>query len=728
MPSSAPPPNPCLLAILLVVQSRSGPRLVFHYPPEPLSNKQSHAQKKGGASTDVVSNSSSASDTGAPSTDDEVTSERQAKDTGSKKDQIPRQARGVGSHLTDEESDEVATPEDSYGQAREWQPAWEPLFSLEGLVTLLTPSNRMWHKRKFEFTINALTFLGWPVFIREDGTWQKRRTKTNKRNDIEDIEPGDTSQDTANESNTEGEKNDESAKKPERGTSASSELLMFNVLVVVNPSALEHNLRIKEMYDNVVKKLGRALKWEQARQNYVWTESELMLSIKTKHEAKRSPTAAVYAELLSRSSLAQAISSVYNAISCSRIASITLSPDTSTSFQIPPITSTPTLPSLIDHPNQPGVWLTTANEPSSSPTDVDNTLPDSSHLAKHFTLLLNSPPSQILKDIASTPSPISGPLTTLIQNLNPTKSFYKISLASSIPLADMQTLARHLVYWRRAIAIPPLHQRDTYIVSPNADLSKLSAACDAYAQQFPTLPGLANMLAALSGTPRQWGTLFPSPDHKAAYMAILAWLMRGGWVTQLRTFAFVRAGPEIKKAAREAEQAEKEASRNKDSDVGNGEEVENGSDRDITDYGDNDQTQAAQSHRPSLGTQPSSGDFRKQSVEEVNETFASLIKNPYRASPVESKQLEAIGKTLFTTIHAGLELSDNEKAELKKYWPVFTKYFNGKEPLEKIPVREGLKRKVVWDMLGRLGLFVHGVEDGDTGEALSTILVGVRHW
>ena len=55
------------------------------------------------------------------------------------------------------------------------------------------------------------------------------------------------------------------------------------------------------------------------------------------------------------------------------------------------------------------------------------------------------------------------------------------------------------------------------------------------------------------------------------------------------------------------------------------------------------------------------------------------------------------------------------------------KYFNGAEALEKMPMREGLKRKFVWDLLGRMGLsFERGVVDekGENG----SVLVTVRHW
>ena len=65
---------------------------------------------------------------------------------------------------------------------------------------------------------------------------------------------------------------------------------------------------------------------------------------------------------------------------------------------------------------------------------------------------------------------------------------------------------------------------------------------------------------------------------------------------------------------------------------------------------------------------------------------------------------------------------------------VFVKYFNGVEPLEKIPIREGLKRKVVWDILGKLGLghgggaFERGVGGCDEKGANNSVMIVVRHW
>jgi len=64
---------------------------------------------------------------------------------------------------------------------------------------------------------------------------------------------------------------------------------------------------------------------------------------------------------------------------------------------------------------------------------------------------------------------------------------------------------------------------------------------------------------------------------------------------------------------------------------------------------------------------------------------------------------------------------------LKKYWPKFTKYFNGHDALEKIAAREGLKRKTVWQLLMRMGM-ITGQNLGMELDPKEKVLIAVRHW
>ena len=123
--------------------------------------------------------------------------------------------------------------------------------------------------------------------------------------------------------------------------------------------------------------------------------------------------------------------------------------------------------------------------------------------------------------------------------------FYQISQGSGLSPAQVRKFAHHFIFWRRGIAIPPLHARDVYILSPNADLSLLPRASQAWARAFPLAPHLADFLAELSVAPRPYKWFCPSKNHRPTYLQMLAWLMRGGWVTQLCTFAYVVVWPEI---------------------------------------------------------------------------------------------------------------------------------------------------------------------------------------
>jgi hypothetical protein len=391
----------------------------------------------------------------------------------------------------------------------------------------------------------------------------------------------------------------------------------------------------------------------------------------------------------------------------------------------------------------PGLWLTTAD----SATSVDDPGADGSNtphqiLAKHFALLLLDSEAAIIKDVEASGGALAPALAHYIRCSKPTKSFAQISVSSGIPLSHIQMLSSHLVYWRRARAIPPIHQRDTYIVSPNCDLSKLEIATIAYQTAFPTYPSLPKMLSTLSGTPRPYSNFIPSKDHKEIYFTILAWLLRGGWVTQLRTFARIKVSPEIKMAvelAMRKEEVERYLAK------GNSNSIPVEEDSDSDDEND-DANSSSSSSLDSNGSgdetpTPSRLDPHAQlrsSHKLLDQSTAlrlsSFILSPHRASPLESRWLDEIlsrfsdNPTVEGDEIASPEITPNDNQALhKKYWPVFLKYFNGHDALEKICVRENLKRKLVWQVLMRLGLGTGPLGAMDL-DAREQVLVSFRHW
>lgn len=391
----------------------------------------------------------------------------------------------------------------------------------------------------------------------------------------------------------------------------------------------------------------------------------------------------------------------------------------------------------------PGLWLTTA-------TMIDDDESDTS-LSPHAALLLLEDKETLLKEIESDNRELAAPLAYFIRELSPTKSLHKLATRLSLRLPDLQFLARHLIYWRRARAIPPLHIRDTYIVSPNADMRHLSSATETFDRKFPGLPSLPRMLQSLSTRPVQYGYLIPSQDHKEAYMDILAWLLRRGWVTQLRTFAWVKVAPEVKakvaaqmrredlksakdKAAKRMSTASESASsgllrrviteEDKDSDPSQS-RANSIADllspalkpvsSDAESVSSSRTAMQVGSAKPSPALRPSPlavplSPFGIDSTADTTSTVPpldltdyeqSLVLSPHKATAEESRWLKCIGESL----------SD---PELVENWTMLYRYFDGQWALEGIAAREGLKRSKVASLLTRLE------KEG--------VLCIVRHW
>ena len=93
--------------------------------------------------------------------------------------------------------------------------------------------------------------------------------------------------------------------------------------------------------------------------------------------------------------------------------------------------------------------------------------------------------------------------------------------------------------------IPPLTNRAIYIVSPISPINALSSQSRTFKSRFPNAPSLPQLLSTISsGPPKRWDTIlaqYPSIPESA-----LPYLMRTGWLIQLKEFYFIRIPREIK--------------------------------------------------------------------------------------------------------------------------------------------------------------------------------------
>ena len=440
------------------------------------------------------------------------------------------------------------------------------------------------------------------------------------------------------------------------------------------------------------------------------------------------------------SPLAKTLAHVYDAVSTSKIAHVPISKNVETSLQLPQTISTAYAPTP-GEPQVPGLWLTTAN--MAEDDDETGTI-----LNRHAALLLLEEKDVLLKQIEKDNRELATALAVLIREISPTKSLQKLATRLSWRLQDLQFLARHLIYWRRARAIPPLHIRDTYVMSPNADMNRLAEASQEYERSFTGLPSLPRMLHSLSARPVQFGFLIPSQDHKPVYMEMLAWLLKDGWVIQLRTFAWVKVSPEIKakvafQMRNEDMKSAKSSALKRVSIVSGGSssgpathslleeekssEAKTSRSNSLADLlspmmrgaseKNQSETASVSSHRTAVqighsprpsplnnvdnleSTSPFSVGLSAISMAEESshgltsidpsEFEQSLVLDPHRASTEESRWLAAVGEMLIDS-------------DLRGAWPILTRYFDGRFAIEDIASREGWRRSRVSTLIARL--------------------------
>jgi hypothetical protein len=421
-------------------------------------------------------------------------------------------------------------------------------------------------------------------------------------------------------------------------------------------------------------------------------------------------------EILLKSSLAGAIRDVFEAVSNSKIATLHLAtaPPVDLSLQIPVPCFLTSFPSSDDRAML-GLLLTSANamideEGNENPT----------YLNKHFALLLLNNEEKIIAEIQADNTELTAPLIECIRLCKPTLSFLQVAQTQNVELSSLLILAQHLIYWRRAIAVPPIHAREMYIVSPNCDSRQLPTASVAWKKAFPLAPSFPSYLASLSAAPRPYKHFSPSKNHRPTYLEMLAWAMRGGWVTPLRTFAWILVHPEIiYEVSYQLKAAAVEKARHKaktPSQVSSsGEDMLSSSTEDSSPITERHfpqdpyamtTEQAAENarlERLARKTAEEALEFAKEfeklpkpvatahpslnHAEHLKGLSPYVIKDPHKVSHEESLYIAAYGKRF-------------EEQRVRDTWLRFCgRYFNGREPLEMIALREGMKRKETWGLL-----------------------------
>ncbi|RHZ85444.1 hypothetical protein Glove_65g69 [Diversispora epigaea] len=376
------------------------------------------------------------------------------------------------------------------------------------LADILCPKT---NSSKFQLSIDNLTIVGQPVFL------EKQNTFTDTFKQKEELDEDEELQDQLmKHSNNQLNNNNNIS-----STISNQDLTFFHLVFVLEPPELELERQVDNIYKHVITKLTAALEYEQRRSDYVRKEADLILYLR---ENMGTTSMDELMELmLEKSTLANTIRQVYDSISTDNIAHVLVNDYIELSLQIPPLS-----PTMFLTPENNMAGYEYAHYPV---------------IAPYHTLLLLDDPEEILKNIPLDANPT---LVQLVQILTPTQRLADLCAVLDCSLAQIFRIAAHLIYWKKAKIIDVISVRNTYVVSPTADMNSLQIHIEYFNQHFPEALDLVTILGSLSTPKPYFISTNVFRDHRTMYLEAMTYLLRKDLVVQLHAYIFFMIPQHIK--------------------------------------------------------------------------------------------------------------------------------------------------------------------------------------
>ncbi|CAG8477191.1 12354_t:CDS:10 [Ambispora leptoticha] len=508
-----------LLAILLVSDSSRGHHFVFHYPTNPKRGEEYQSPPPGNEGCGDNENIDYT----------EIDIINWSIRNGDDFDQRSR----MEEDMVEDVSKSNHTSSDALDSG-EIKSNKQTLFGFETefLAQILSPKSKS--LKKFQLTIDNLTFVGQPVFwprdIQENNCDNVPKLGDNINsptlNDNEKIQRQFSQNIDSESSDNHGHNNhditsDDSNDFFSQTQQQHRHFTTFHLIFVLEPPELELNRQVDNIYKHVITKLTAALRYEQKRCDYVRLEAEKIIAIRDEGIIKKMSFNEITDSIIKQSSLAKAIAQVYHDISNDSIAHVIINDYIDLSLQIPPLA--------------PSMFF--------SPLDNARDGYEYAHfpvIAPYHTLLLLEDPEEILKSMPLDSNPT---LVQLVQILTPTQRLAELCTVLDCSLAQIYRIAAHLIYWRKAKLIDVISVRNVYVVSPTADLNSLSAINADFSHIIER--DIFGFLASLS-TPKPYASIIPSKDLRTMYLEAITYLLRKDLVIQLHAYFLVMIPQHIK--------------------------------------------------------------------------------------------------------------------------------------------------------------------------------------
>ncbi|KAG9054932.1 hypothetical protein FS842_003743 [Serendipita sp. 407] len=524
--------------------------------------------------------------------------------------------------------------------------------------------------QRFELILEELLFLGHPVCIGDDGTWQWEQLYAESKPKTED------------DAQMDGAESPSKEKVNDPKVEASLKSFHF-ILVLDRPDpAWGGNVNLTRFvdvyYEQLAVKMTAALHFEQSRDNYVERETELLVDL---GESADSYTVFERAAL-EKSSLARAMRDIFESVQNQRLAHIIVG-----AFELD--LQMPWYHSELLHgdfdPEGPGEY--------SYEDERDERWDEG--FGKGWRVKQLYPWNTLLflegwEAIAEI-EPESSEMLQFREVLTPDVSFADAATLLDWDLeTEVMRMARYMIYLKKAKVSDVVHPKllNIYVLPTRMEtsLAELSAKFQSYFP--PTTPALETILAAISSSPQAFQFFLPSADHYELYHQILIWLLKNNALIMLHVRFRLVATKEVKEAVYQSSQELKKrisegdverGRKRKPSGLGRREEELQPNKGSEQDGGLEIEFVPPEGHQPSSPefTRPSGTDERWADFEVPQDFEESFIFEPGKATRMEQLWIDEIAR---------------QRPELENRFLRVCEYFDGRTTFDEIQYRSQLKR------------------------------------
>ncbi|KAJ3063800.1 Nitrogen permease regulator 3 [Podochytrium sp. JEL0797] len=338
------------------------------------------------------------------------------------------------------------------------------------------------------------------------------------------------------------------------------QLSMFNLVFVVIPDDRQGDTsEVRYVYTNILAKLTAGLKYEQVKRGYIKKEIDVIMGIRDElhNGAGYFITQQAMEKILQESSLARLLAEIFHAMSShSNDSSYHTHVDLNSSVDISILIDrhilggSTTNKHLDDNEMQRefgslrigsgnGMMESSGDDYTDDSESIARYIPNHPPLRPYQTVLLLYHAEEILKSL---PADSAILLHDMIEIVTPTLSLENLSIALSCSLAQIYRLVCHLVFWKKAKVIDVIQFKNKYVVSREADLSRLAHLDTELNVRVKNLD-LGKMLAELSGQPRAFSAVFK--EKNMPYLEIIALFLRNNLIEQCRTVCLLKPKMEV---------------------------------------------------------------------------------------------------------------------------------------------------------------------------------------